>query len=128
MLVRRIATVTICAPLASMAARVSAKSRYLPVPISSREWKLWPPMTSGSAFSMAFMAWFRWGRGQVAGLWALRRQAAMTCVMDSAAADRGDDFQTVAVLQGAEAILAARHDFAVAFHGNAPAGEAELAD
>jgi len=37
MLVRRIATVTISAPLASTAARVSAKSRYLPVPISSRE-------------------------------------------------------------------------------------------
>jgi hypothetical protein len=37
MLVRRIATVTISAPEASTAARVCAKSRYLPVPISSRE-------------------------------------------------------------------------------------------
>jgi hypothetical protein len=37
MLVRRIATVTICAPEASTAARVSAKSRYLPVPMSRRE-------------------------------------------------------------------------------------------
>jgi hypothetical protein len=35
MLVRRIATVTISAPLASTAARVCWKSRYLPVPISS---------------------------------------------------------------------------------------------
>jgi hypothetical protein len=37
MLVRRMATVTIWAPLASMARRVSSKSRYLPVPTSSRE-------------------------------------------------------------------------------------------
>ena len=37
MFVRRMATVTICAPLASTAARVSAKSLYLPVPISNRE-------------------------------------------------------------------------------------------
>jgi hypothetical protein len=37
MLVRRIATVTISAPEASTAARVCAKSRYLPVPTSRRE-------------------------------------------------------------------------------------------
>jgi hypothetical protein len=36
-LVRRIATVTISAPLASTARRVSSKSRYLPVPIKRRE-------------------------------------------------------------------------------------------
>ena len=37
MLVRRIATVTICAPEASIASRVYVKSLYLPVPISRRE-------------------------------------------------------------------------------------------
>ena len=37
MFVRRMATVTISAPLASTARPVSAKSRYLPVPIRRRE-------------------------------------------------------------------------------------------
>jgi hypothetical protein len=37
MLVRRIATVTIAAPLASIASRVCAKSLYLPVPTSNRD-------------------------------------------------------------------------------------------
>jgi hypothetical protein len=37
MLVRRIATVTISAPEASMASRVCSKSLYLPVPTSKRE-------------------------------------------------------------------------------------------
>jgi hypothetical protein len=37
MFVRRIATVTISAPEASIARRVSSKSRYLPVPTSRRE-------------------------------------------------------------------------------------------
>ena len=37
MFVRRIATVTISAPDATTASRVSAKSRYLPVPTRSRE-------------------------------------------------------------------------------------------
>ena len=37
MLLRRIATVMISAPLAAMARLVSSKSLYLPVPTSSRE-------------------------------------------------------------------------------------------
>jgi len=45
-LVRRIATVTIPAPEASMAARVSAKSLYLPVPTSKRERYAVPAMVS----------------------------------------------------------------------------------
>src|SRR5258708_1293237 len=49
MLVRRMATVTICAPLASMARRVSSKSRYLPVPTSRRERYALPATTSESA-------------------------------------------------------------------------------
>jgi sulfur carrier protein len=54
MLVRRIATVTISAPLASMAARVCSISRYLPVPTSSRERYGRPAITSASEF---FMVW-----------------------------------------------------------------------
>lgn len=46
----------------------------------------------------------------------------------SAAADCGDDFQAVAILQYAGAELAARHDFAVAFHGDAFAGQPKLTD
>src|SRR5687767_12647557 len=54
MLVRRIATVTISAPEASIAARVSAKSLYLPVPTSSRERYGFPATTSlSSAMSTA---------------------------------------------------------------------------
>jgi hypothetical protein len=55
MLVRRIATVTICAPLASIAARVSAKSLYLPVPTSRRDRYERPPIVRGSRFSLGFM-------------------------------------------------------------------------
>src|SRR5438034_9629240 len=49
MFVRRIATVTISAPEATIAARVSSKSRYLPVPTSSRERYARPATISGSA-------------------------------------------------------------------------------
>ena len=48
MFVRRMATVTIWAPEATTASRVSSKSRYLPVPTSSRERYARPAMTSGS--------------------------------------------------------------------------------
>jgi hypothetical protein len=37
MFVRRMATVTICAPEATIAARVCSKSLYLPVPTRRRE-------------------------------------------------------------------------------------------
>src|SRR5438105_282138 len=43
MLMLRIATVTISAPDASTAARVSAQSRYLPVPTRRRVPQRWPP-------------------------------------------------------------------------------------
>ena len=46
----------------------------------------------------------------------------------SAAADLGYDFKAVAVPQYAGAKLAARHDFAVAFHGDAFAGQLQHAD
>src|SRR5512137_1243432 len=51
MLVRRMATVTISAPLASTASLVWARSRYLPVPISRRERNSRAPMRSVSFIS-----------------------------------------------------------------------------
>ena len=48
----RTATVTICAPLASSAAFIVAKSLYLPVPTTSLEVKRWPPRTNSSMFSL----------------------------------------------------------------------------
>src|SRR3989442_917004 len=53
MLVRRIATLTICAPETSIASPVCAKSRYLPVPPRRRDQKLLPPMTGASFLSFA---------------------------------------------------------------------------
>src|SRR2546430_7878953 len=50
---RRMLTVTICAPLASMASRMTTKSRYLPVPTSNRDSNDLPAMTSGSPFSIS---------------------------------------------------------------------------
>ncbi len=44
-LTRRTATVTIWAPLARIAATISALLRYLPVPTIRREAKVLPPMT-----------------------------------------------------------------------------------
>lgn len=46
----------------------------------------------------------------------------------SATTHRSDDFQAVTVLQCTQAILTTRNDLAVALHGDALAGEAELAD
>src|SRR3569832_1907999 len=48
MLVRRMATVMISAPLASTAWRVSSRSLYLPVTTSRRDWYSTPAMMSGS--------------------------------------------------------------------------------
>src|SRR5436190_1625152 len=46
---RRIATVTICVPLASIASRMTSKSRYFPVPSMRRDVNAREPMTSSSA-------------------------------------------------------------------------------
>ena len=57
MLVRRIATVTISAPLASIAAWVCSRLSYLPVPTSRRDSKRRPATMSGSAVEVdGFMA------------------------------------------------------------------------
>src|SRR5213082_1814189 len=97
MLVRRIATVTISAPLASTARRVSSKSLYLPVPISKRERYACPAMRSGSAICSA---------SRVGAFIAL------------ASADRDDDLQRVAVGKSRRGVAAARHDLAVSLDGH----------
>jgi len=51
-LVRRMATVMICAPLACTASRVCAKSRYLPVPTIRRDVYALPAMVRVSWESM----------------------------------------------------------------------------
>src|SRR5471030_806270 len=48
MLTRRIATVMISAPAASVASRVCARSLYLPLPTSRRDWYVLPAMVSRS--------------------------------------------------------------------------------
>src|SRR5689334_8247637 len=104
MLVRRIATVTIWAPLASMARRVSSKSRYLPVPTSSLERYSRPATTSASSaaiFSGAFI---------------------------SSSSDRDDHLDPVAVGEARLGEAAARHDLAVALDREPPAGERELVE
>src|SRR2546422_11702411 len=53
MFTRRTATVTISAPAASTACRVSANERYLPVPTISRERYSRPASTKGSFTSSA---------------------------------------------------------------------------
>ena len=97
MFVRRIATVTICAPDATTAARVSAKSLYLPVPTRRRDRYARPAMSSGSTTERdgvcgAFMAAIL--------LRSLRRRAAQAgsarASAESAAADGADDLQPVA--------------------------------
>src|SRR5208282_528749 len=55
MFTRRTATVTISAPLASTAALVSAKSRYLPVPTIRREWNFIPPNSNGVSCIFYFL-------------------------------------------------------------------------
>src|SRR5690606_14158267 len=94
MFVRRMATVTICAPEASTAARVSSKSRYFPVPMSRREAYGRPAMTNGS-FSRSFIG-----------------------IPLLASADRDDDLQAVAVVEQRAGVRAPGHDLAVTLHGD----------
>src|SRR5229473_7830579 len=104
MLVRRIATVTISAPLASTARRVSSKSLYLPVPISRRERYARPAMRSGSAICSA------------------RRVGAFIAL---ASADGHDDFERIALGKPRVGVAASRHDLAVLFHRHALSRELE---
>src|SRR5258706_4894505 len=108
MLVRRIATVTISAPLASTARRVSSKSRYFPVPISRRERYVLPAIVSASApvCSVSLVGAFT----------------------SSAASHGDDDLQRVAVGESRPRVAAARHDLAVLFHGDAFSRQFERLD
>src|SRR5258706_16144351 len=104
MLVRRIATVTISAPEASIARRVSSKSGYLPVPPSRREPYALPATTSASFVT------------RVSGAFTL------------ASADRDHDLDAVALREALVGKAAARHDLAVALDRQALAGELELVE
>src|SRR5215813_7080206 len=115
MFVRRIATVTISAPEASIAARVCAKSRYLPVPTRSRERYALPATTRGSSAPMTcgsvtvFIARPRLGFGV------------------SAAAHGGDNLDLVARGDLRLSVSALGDDLAVAFHSDPLALQGELA-
>src|SRR5688572_365774 len=89
MLVRRIATVTISAPDASIARRVSSKSRYLPVPTRRRERYALPATTSAS------------------------RATALSGAFTLASAHGDDDFDAVAFGEDLLGKAAARDDLAV---------------
>src|SRR5258705_7351006 len=102
MLVRRIATVTIWAPLASMARRVSSKSRYLPVPTKRREAYVFPATTSASCAT------------------------ALSAAFTLASSHRDDHLDAVAVGEALVAEAAARHDLAVALDRQPATGEREL--
>src|SRR5690348_10396796 len=97
---RRSATVTISAPLAAIAARVSSRFLYLPVPTMIREVKVRLPSVQLSLIS---------GMGGTL-----------------ASSDKRDQLDAVAGGEHRRAVLCARHDLAVALDGNATFAEAEL--
>src|ERR1051326_5935881 len=98
MFTRRTATVTISAPDASTARRVSSKSLYLPVPTISRERYSRPASTNGS-------------------FWAVNA---------SPAADELDDLDLIAVADRARRVVLGRNDVAVHLDGDPPPGERQL--
>src|SRR5512143_2411715 len=100
MLVRRMATVTISAPEASIAARVCSKSLYLPVPTRSRDRKARPAMTRRSSCASA-----RFSLGAF-----IRR---------SASAYGADNFDAVSGGESRVAVAAPGHDLAVSLDGDA---------
>src|SRR5687768_9331669 len=103
MLVRRIATVTIWAPEASIARRVSSKSRYFPVPTSRRDAYDLPATTSGSLVMLD-------GASRPRTL---------------ASPHRDHDLDPVTLDQELVGEAAARHDLSVALDSEALAGELE---
>src|SRR5271157_3143520 len=109
MFVRRIATVTISAPEASIAARVAAKSLYLPVPTSSRERYARPDMSSRSSCARTRFSFGAFMDGSL-----------------SSATDRADDFDAVAIGQLRVAVPASGYYLAIAFDRDALALEGKL--
>src|SRR5690606_28221246 len=102
MFTRRTATVTISAPLASIARRVSAKSLYLPVPTISRERNVRPPRVKVSSM------WLINGRAR--GLFRSVRDA--DGAWPSPATDELHDLDDVARREPRRRVLLARHDVA----------------
>src|SRR5208283_1127389 len=100
MFTRRTATVTISAPLASTAALVSAKSRYLPVPTIRRDLNCLPPNSN-----------------EVSCIFALRVRLA--------AADEVDYLDLVARPYDRLAVARLGHDRAVDLDGHAAAAHVE---
>src|SRR3954465_10362434 len=109
------ATVTICAPLASTAARVSSKSLYLPVPTSRRDEYDLPAMTSCSI-------------GLPLRITTIDHESFTSGGLQSAPAHRNHELQSIAVDELLCAELSARHDLAITLHCNAFAGELQLLD
>src|SRR5439155_4692358 len=99
MFTRRTATVTISAPEASTARRVSAKDAYLPVPTIRRERYSRPARTKGSADRAI-----------------------------SAASDEMDDLDAVAGGEPPGGVVGARHHGAVHLDGDPPRSEPEPHD
>src|SRR4051794_31672866 len=120
MFVRRMATVTISAPEATTASRVSRKSRYLPVPTRSRDRYARPAMTNGSvnvegapgAFMVRFYA-------SASAPSSMRARRAELRGGELAAPYRADDLEAIAAGNGRVGVAAARDDLAVSFHGDA---------
>src|SRR3569623_1851444 len=124
MLVRRIATVMISAPLASTARRVSSRSLYLPVPTSRRDWYSRPARMSES----------RWGCAMTKNpdssyekrLYRRVGTKPNGAVERSPAADGADDLDAVAGAEQVLGVAAARHDFQVDLHRDALTAQAQL--
>src|SRR5215213_4667028 len=111
---RRSATVTSSAPLASIAAGSASSERKPPVPSSRRELSSRPPTVKVSSVTAS------------AGASPPRMAAAMSRAT-SASLDRAQDLDPRAVAELARGPLAARHHLGVDRHGHAalPRGELE---
>src|SRR5258708_39142037 len=96
MFTRRTATVTISAPLSSTAARVSAKSLYLPVPTIRRDLNDLPPRSRGESFM--FLA-----------------SVFLSCIFVLSAADEVDHLDVVARLDNGVRVAGLGHDLAIYF-------------
>src|SRR5688500_5395207 len=121
MLVRRIATVTISAPAASVARRVASRSLNLPVPVGRPERALRPAITGGSVAgsTAAWMGMFMVGIAEGGSGW---RVVSRQRNRASAAAYRVHDLDAVAVGEFMQRVTAARHDLAVHLDGDAAPG------
>src|SRR6185503_6496734 len=96
MFTRRTATVTISAPAASVARRVSSNERYLPEPVINRDWYVLPASTNGSSSAIC-----------------------------SPATDEMDDLDRVAVLEHRVGVGRSGDDLAIHLDGDAPRTEPE---